>query len=534
MEQEAEMAHEHPRQDRAQVHDVEEARHRFAEELRYTARIRSPYVVAAFATVPREHFLGPGPWRVLSPMNTAEYWTTEDAQPHHLYHDILIAIDPARRLNNGQPSLWACLYDQLELEPGAHIVHVGAGTGYYSAILAEIVGRNGKVAAVEIDPELAAAAQRNLAFAWPQAVVMATNGFALRPEEPADAIIVNAGVTHLSLAWVDSLAENGRLLVPLTTGDGMGAFLLITRHGGETRHYPARFAHWTGIIPCTGGRDPAAEARLRTALARSHFAAIRSLRRAPDQPDETCWLAGEGWWLSTAPVAGDASSKPSVNRRKERAMPANNRTRPTASVLPTTSPLLAPPLPVAPLVPPVHAVDLMTSAGSAVFGAQWRAMEAKIVECPALTDSMPEFKTTYDIEPYAGESGFDDSAWPVIPATELGARRGGGMVSFFWYRTKLTMPADAQGFDTAGAMAVLRVNVDDYAEVWVNGEMPRAAGRTSPGTIQGFNIPNRLVLSRTVAPGDQFELAVFAINGPISAAPANFLWFREAKIEFFR
>jgi protein-L-isoaspartate(D-aspartate) O-methyltransferase len=529
------MAQEHPHHDQAGGRDVEEARQRFAEELRYTARIRSPNVVAAFATVPREHFLGAGPWRVLSPMNMAEYWTTEDAQPHHLYHDILIAIDPMRRLNNGQPSLWACLYDQLELEPGAHVVHVGAGTGYYTAILAEIVGPNGKVAAVEIDPELAAAAQRNLALAWPQAVVVATDGFTFLPEEPADAIIVNAGVTHLSLAWVDSLAaENGRLLVPLTTGDGMGAFLLITRLRGETRHYPARFAHWTGIIPCTGGRDPAAEARLRAALARSHFAAIRSLRRAPDQPDDTCWLAGEGWWLSTAPVEGEALSKPSVDRRKERAMPANNRTRPTASVLPTTPPLLAPPLPVAPLVPPAHVVDLMTAAGSAVFAAQWKGMEAKIVECPALTDAMPEFKTTYDIEPYAGESGFDDSAWPVIPATELGARRGGGMVSFFWYRTKLTIPADAQGFDTAGAMTVLRVNVDDYAEIWVNGEMPRAAGRTSPGTIQGFNMPNRLVLSRAVAPGDQFEVAVFAINGPISAAPANFLWFREAKIEFFR
>jgi hypothetical protein len=196
--------------------------------------------------------------------------------------------------------------------------------------------------------------------------------------------------------------------------------------------------------------------------------------------------------------------------------------------------LLVPPHPVAPLVPPAHVVDLMTNAGSAIFGARWRAMEARIVECPALSDAMPEFKTTYDVEPYAGESGFDDSDWPVVPATDLGARRGGGMVSFFWYRTILTMPANAAGFDTAGAMTVLRVNVDDYAEVWVNGELPRAAGRTSPGTIQGFNTPHRLVLANPVAPGDKFEIAVFAINGPISAAPANFLWFREAKIEFFR
>jgi gluconolactonase len=212
----------------------------------------------------------------------------------------------------------------------------------------------------------------------------------------------------------------------------------------------------------------------------------------------------------------------------------DKRIRPTASVAPASPPLLAAPHPVAPLVPPAYVVDLMTAAGSAVFGARWRAMEAKIVECPALSDAMPEFKTTYDIEPYAGENGFDDSDWPVVAATELGAKRGGGMVSFFWFRTTLTIPANAAGFDTAGAMAVLRVNVDDYAEVWVNGELPRAAGRTSPGTIQGFNMPHRLVLANPVTPGDKFEIAVFAINGPISAAPANFLWFREAKIEFFR
>ena len=215
-------------------------------------------------------------------------------------------------------------------------------------------------------------------------------------------------------------------------------------------------------------------------------------------------------------------------------MPATRYIRPTVSAAPAIPPLLIPQPPIAPSVPPAHVVDLMTVAGSAVFGARWKAMEAKIVECPALTDSMPEFKTTYDIEPYAGVSGFDDSDWPVIAATELGARRGGGMVSFFWYRTKLTIPAHAAGFETAGAMTVLRVNVDDYAEIWVNGEMPRVAGRPSPHTIQGFNMPHRLVLANPAAPGDNFEIAVFAINGPISAAAANFLWFREAKVEFFR
>jgi hypothetical protein len=215
-------------------------------------------------------------------------------------------------------------------------------------------------------------------------------------------------------------------------------------------------------------------------------------------------------------------------------MPESSRTRPTVSAPPAIPPLLIPQPPIAPLLPPAHVIDLMTAEGSAMFDAQWRAMEAKIVECAALADAMPEFKTTYDIEPYAGVRGFDDSNWPVIAATELGAKRGGGMVSFFWYRTRLAVPAAAAGFKTAGAKVVLTVNVDDYAEVWVNGELPRAAGRPSPAAIQGFNMPNRLVLADTVVPGDKFEIAVFAINGPISAAPANFLWFREAKVEFFR
>jgi gluconolactonase len=194
----------------------------------------------------------------------------------------------------------------------------------------------------------------------------------------------------------------------------------------------------------------------------------------------------------------------------------------------------APPPAIAPSLPPVHAVDLMTAAGSAAFGARWKTVEAKIVEVPAIPDAMPEFKTTYDIQPHAGDSGFDDSAWPVIAPTELGAKRGGGRVSFIWFRAKLTVPAEVGGFATSGAKAVLTANIDDYAEIWVNGQLPRAAGRPSPATIQGFNMPNRIVLSDAVSPGDAFEVAVFGINGPISAAPPNTVWFREAKIEFFR
>jgi protein-L-isoaspartate(D-aspartate) O-methyltransferase len=284
--------------------DIAVARRWFAEELRHIARIRSSAVVQAFATVPREHFAGPGPWRLLSPWYLQDYWTTEDADPRHLCHDVLVAIDEVRRLNNGQPSLWAFLYDQLGLAPGEHVVHIGIGTGYYTAILADIVGRAGRVTAVEIDAALASRARENLARDWPQAHVVVADGFAFRSDQPADVIIVNAGVTHLSLAWLDSLAEDqGRLLVPLTAADRFGACLLIERRKGFA-HSSARHLCRIGIIDCIGGRDTDAAAKLTTELRRSQFQPpIRSLRRPPYEPDDTCWLAGEGWWLSTAEPA---------------------------------------------------------------------------------------------------------------------------------------------------------------------------------------------------------------------------------------
>ena len=122
-------------------------------------------------------------------------------------------------------------------------------------------------------------------------------------------IVVNAGVNNISTAWLDSLAaENGRLLVPLTTANWWGGSLIIERHAGDTWRYPVRYAGQIGIIHCVGGRDPAAESRLWAALAHARLTAVRSLRRAPDEPDQTCWLAGDGWWLSTASINESRSS----------------------------------------------------------------------------------------------------------------------------------------------------------------------------------------------------------------------------------
>ena len=189
---------------------------------------------------------------------------------------------------------------------------------------------------------------------------------------------------------------------------------------------------------------------------------------------------------------------------------------------------------IPPALPPVHVVDMMTAQGAAELKAQWRTMEAKIVEREPIDGALPGYTTAYDISPHAGEAGFDDSHWPAIEAEELASRRSGGHVAFIWYRVDLTIPERLGDFETAGTTAVLTVLVDDYAEVWVDGQLPRQAGYSSPATIQGFNIPNRVMLSDAVGPGDTFQIAVFGINGPISVAPANTVWFREAKLEFFR
>ena len=154
-------------------------------------------------------------------------------------------------------------------------------------------------------------------------------------------------------------------------------------------------------------------------------------------------------------------------------------THASAQPLPPTSPPQ-----IAPALVPAHVVDLMTADGIGTFGAQWKTTEAKIVEGPALPNAMPGYKTSYDISPRAGEAGFDDSSWPIIDAKGLADRRGCGKVSFLWFRTNLTIPAKIGNFETAGAKAVLTVYVDDYAEVWINGEMPRRAGACPTVPIQ--------------------------------------------------
>ncbi len=279
---------------------VEAARRFYAEELRFLARISSPALFAAFATVPRERFTGPGPWRI---MGGNRYWTTEDADPRHVYHNVLIALDEAKGINNGQPSLWAQFFDQLGIESNDSVLHLGCGTGYYTAILAELTGPQGKVTAVEIDADLAERARAALE-PWPQAAVLQADG-AIGPFDPADAVVASAGATHPPQAWLQAVKPGGRLLFPLTSAGGGGAMALLTRKTAE--NFAARLDFGVYFIGFSGARDSDVSAQLAAVLKRDQGSSVKSLRCDVHDRDETCWLHGEGWCFSARdPVAAES------------------------------------------------------------------------------------------------------------------------------------------------------------------------------------------------------------------------------------
>ena len=283
---------------------VEVQRRSYAEELWFTTRMSSRLVKAAFATVPRERFVGVGPWRVKSPWSLAEYWTTEDADPRNVYHDVLIALDESLDLNNGQPSLWAFLFDKLGVAANDRVLHLGSGTGYYTAILAELVGLQGSVEAIEIEASIAERARIALA-PWPQVVVATSNG-ASGPFAPADVIVASAGATHPLPAWLDALKLGGRLLFPMTATRGSGGMLLVTRL--EHDAFSARFLCGASFYEFSGARDPDVSGRLEQAIARDRGVGVQSLRRDQHSIEETCWLHGDFWCLScreNAPARAD-------------------------------------------------------------------------------------------------------------------------------------------------------------------------------------------------------------------------------------
>lgn len=248
---------------------------------------------AAFASTPRERFVGPGPWRIFTPSGYVE---TVSDDPTMLYQDVVVALTNDSPINNGQPTLHAACLDALKITDGETIVHVGAGTGYYTALLARLTGENGTVFAYEIEPDLAQRALINLAD-LPNVTVYPRSGVD-GPLPGCDVIYVSAGATEPAAVWLDALRPGGRLLFPLTPDKGYGAMLLVSR-GSSDNTYSARFISQAMFIPCVGARDEDTARKLSAAFHGGHIADVRSLHRH-SVPDKTCWCTGRDWWLSTA------------------------------------------------------------------------------------------------------------------------------------------------------------------------------------------------------------------------------------------
>jgi gluconolactonase len=187
---------------------------------------------------------------------------------------------------------------------------------------------------------------------------------------------------------------------------------------------------------------------------------------------------------------------------------------------------------------PLATIDLATDEGAKLVNGTWRYSDTKIVEVDFRgpgPDGQPtgERIKTYDYTPHAGGADFDDSGWQKISAASLNQRRATGRICFNWYRINVTIPDRIDGFDPAGSNVVFETALDDYAEVWVDGELARTLGQRGGSVVGGWNASNRLMVGRNVKPGQKIQLAVFGINGPISNPPTNFIWVRFARLEFY-
>ena len=188
---------------------------------------------------------------------------------------------------------------------------------------------------------------------------------------------------------------------------------------------------------------------------------------------------------------------------------------------------------------PDATIDLRTREGADLAAGVWRYSDVRIIETdfPAPgPDLKPSGKLskTYDYAPRAGAADFDDAKWEVLDPTTLEARRSGGKVCFNWYRINVTIPDKVGEFETRGSTVDFEIVIDDYAEVWVDGKLPAVYGQSGGSVIKGYNAPNRVILARNVRPGQKIQLAVFGINGPISASPSNFIWVKSAVLDFYK
>jgi protein-L-isoaspartate(D-aspartate) O-methyltransferase len=259
----------------------------YAARIAHLAGVEDARIEEAFARVVREDFLPPPPWTTIS-MGTA--LLTRDLAD--VYSNVLVAIDPKRGINNGEPALHAAWIDAVRPQPGEAIVHVGAGTGYYTAILSLLVEPGGRVEAFEYEADLAAQAKRNLQ-GCPNASVHAASAFG-RALPKADIIYVNAGVLAPDVEWLRALNPGGRLIFPWQPHEGWGPAVLVSRHA---EGFAARPLMNVGFISCSGTTETVSAGNLPS---EAELAAVRSLWiRREREPDGSAVAVYSDVWFSS-------------------------------------------------------------------------------------------------------------------------------------------------------------------------------------------------------------------------------------------
>lgn len=254
----------------------------------------SPRVEAAFATIPRERYLTPPPWRIVSPGGSIVAQETSD--PAEVYGDVLVALDRHKGINNGQPSLHAAWMAELDPRPGETVVQIGVGAGYYTALLAELVGPEGRVEAYEIEPRLAELARENLA-GLPQVQVRSGSAVGLAALPAADIVYVSAGAVAPDPAWLRCLTRTGRLVMPWQPAPTEGRTLVVRRRAGG---FAARAQGSVAFVGCIGAE--ARDMRPRGMPVRP-LAETRSVwLAADDAPDESATAIYGAVWFSARAV----------------------------------------------------------------------------------------------------------------------------------------------------------------------------------------------------------------------------------------
>jgi protein-L-isoaspartate(D-aspartate) O-methyltransferase len=273
---------------------LEEIRGFYATMMAVASGSADPRFERAFELVQREAFVGPGPWRINVYQRTVE---TPSADPVFLYQNVLVNLDAAKGINNGEPFLHAAWMGAVEPKRGETVCHIGAGTGYYTAILSVLTLPGGKVNAFEIEEELANKACDNLR---PFEGVSVTLGDATKlPLPSSDLIYVNAGVGAPPVSWLQALRPNGRMILPWRPSQAAGLAVIISRKPAGFSVKPLMASYF---IPCVGAPDAAQSRKIPDP--REAWSARSVWLTSDCEPDETAVAIYKDLWFSSAEIPG--------------------------------------------------------------------------------------------------------------------------------------------------------------------------------------------------------------------------------------